>query len=193
MADTKTQAVRAQAKAKQMAGRVRAAARRNEVLSLLVKGLSQRQVAEAVGVSVGQVNRDYRQALRDMVDAHVVEDVRVMTMERYDRLFSAWWDRAIGKDKEGEDGTALAPEAKAAGVILDILRHIRQLHGLDPKTQVPGDSPTNPLWTAPIDDKQREWISDLSDEDLRALDNELGPIFDKHRNGGGVEGGPPAP
>ncbi len=186
LANTKTPEEKAAARGKQADGRARAATRRNTVLGLRVGGASQRQVAAAVNVSLGQVSRDYRQAIKEMVDANVAEEVRVMTMERYSRLFLAWWNRAIGGMK---DGLTILPDPKAAGIILDILRNIRQLHGLDPKPQVPGDSPMNPLWTAPLDDRQREWLSDLTDREKQDLDDQLGTIFDQHRDGHGVEGG----
>ncbi len=185
--NTKTPEEKAAARGKQAHGRARAATRRNTVLGLLIGGASQRQVAAAVNVSLGQVSRDYRLAIKDMVDSNTAEEVRLMTMERYNRLFLAWWNKAVGGRRD--DGTTLIADPKAAGIVLDILRNIRQLHGLDPKPQVPGDSPANPLWTAPIDDKQREWLSGLTDREKQDLDDQLGSIFDQHRNGQGSEGG----
>ncbi len=184
---TKTSEEKAVARARQIAGRVKAAERRNTVLGLLLEGVHQREVARIVKVSANTVNKDYRRAIQEMVNAQVAEDVRVMTMERYNRLMRAYWKPALGGP--GPNDTVLDPDPKAAGIILDILRNIRQLHGLDPKPQVPGDSPMNPLWTAPLDDRQREWLSDLTDREKQDLDDQLGNIFDQHRDGHGTEGG----
>lgn len=185
MANTKTEEQKGAARAAQVAGRVKAAKRRNDALGYLLAGASQRQAGEALGVSASVVNGDYRRAISEMVDANVVEEVRVLTMGRYNRLLMAWWTKAVGGIK---DRVVIAPDPKAAGIVLQILQHVRQLHGLDPRLSVPGESPDHPLWTAALTQKEKEWLSGLSDREIRDLDDEVGVILDQHRDGEGPGG-----
>ena len=63
-----------------------AAARRKRVLELTIQGLSQREIAEVVGVRKSQVARDYAKAFAETVSPEEIEQLRGLENLRLDYL-----------------------------------------------------------------------------------------------------------
>lgn len=98
---------------------VNAIQRRNMALELRIRGHSQRQIAQAVGVSQPQVSRMIAKALHEQQAEHV-DDLRAIEGERMERLHAAMWKPATEQGNVG-----------AANVIVRASERRSKLLGLD--------------------------------------------------------------
>lgn len=106
--------------------------RRHRVLQLKMAGDSDRQIAEQVGVSKNQVQRDWKKRLGELAreDIHAAAVIRTLAMLRYEALFLRWWNIAI------DPKVPILQAAAASEMILKILNAERELNGLDPKKPI---------------------------------------------------------
>jgi hypothetical protein len=116
---------------KQMTNGTRVAAqlRRYRVLDMKVAGGTDRSIAEAVGVSPAQVNKDIKRVLAESASTNQrsADELRELMMRRYERLFLTHWQGAIRGD------------AKSTELCLSILLAIRQINGLDAAIRLAGE------------------------------------------------------
>lgn len=100
--------------------------RRESVMELLLTGLSERAIADRLGVSNSLVHQDKVRVLEDMREnnSNIAEDVRNKQIARYDKLLSKWWPLITDPDVE--------PNSETSYVILKILDGINRLHGVVP-------------------------------------------------------------
>lgn len=95
-----------------------ASGRRIEVMDLRKRGLTYRQIAAQYGLSHGQIQRDYAQALKDHATP-VADELRDLEGMRLDELQAGHWEKAIGGDKD------------ASMICLQIMARRARLWGLD--------------------------------------------------------------
>jgi hypothetical protein len=109
--------------------RVAAQLRRYRVLDMKVAGGTDRSIAEAVGVSPAQVNKDVKRVLAESATANQrsADDLRELMMRRYERLFLTHWQAAIRGDP------------KSTELCLNILLAQRQINGLDAAIRLTGE------------------------------------------------------
>jgi hypothetical protein len=109
--------------------KVAAQLRRYRVLDMKVAGGTDRGIAEAVGVSPAQVNKDIKRVLSESADAngHSSRELRELMMRRYERLFMTHWLNATRGD------------AKSTELCLNILLAQRQINGLDSAIKLAGE------------------------------------------------------
>ena len=71
--------------------------RLSRLLPMIVKGMSHRAMAVAVGGSKAQVTRDVRTMLDDLTKTNheAAERYQAVAIERLQQLVSVWWDAAI--------------------------------------------------------------------------------------------------
>tara|TARA_Y100000310_G_scaffold234080_1_gene237004 strand:+ start:235 stop:762 length:528 start_codon:yes stop_codon:yes gene_type:complete len=102
--------------------KIAAGLRRSRVIQLKVAGATEARIAEIEGVSPSQVFKDVKRYLKDLAarDEGAANEVRVLQMERYSRLLTSWWAKAIGGDVE------------AAGIALRILTRMDVISGIVP-------------------------------------------------------------
>lgn len=106
--------------------------REHRALSLLVKGMSQRQIAAELEMSEGGVSMLIRRALAYRADAFgpTAEAARTLLLERYERLLERWWPMATGDyvDPTQIDGEGV-PNIRALDGVLKILKEIGDITG----------------------------------------------------------------
>ena len=109
--------------------RVAAQLRRYRVLDMKVAGGTDRSIAEAVGVSPAQVNKDIKRVLSESAEANQrsADDLRELMMRRYERLLLTHWQGAIRGDP------------KSTELCLNILLAVRQINGLDAAIRLAGE------------------------------------------------------
>lgn len=108
--------------------RLTADLRREIVLSLRLRGMSDRQIANHIKVEYGltrlsptTVNTDWKAALasrRDENDEDFVDLLDTMNA-RYERQLATWWIKSLAGDH------------RAAEIVLRILKALREMNGLD--------------------------------------------------------------
>lgn len=102
-----------------------------EWMGRLPKAYNERHVHEDVKTELQR----YRSDLAELAD-----DVRQQELARLDRLFLAYWPRAIG-----EPAKQIAPDLQAARFVLDLMaRRARYVPGVEAPIKV---APTNPAGT----------------------------------------------
>jgi len=96
--------------------------RRYRILSSLLAGASERQIAEQEGVSRSLIHKDKKKVLSELAKQHMglADEVRSVQMERYNQLMLRWWQRAMTGDLE------------ATNVILRIMKEINVINGVIP-------------------------------------------------------------
>lgn len=103
--------------------RVGKAARRQQVINLLLAGASEAEIGKALGMAPAAVSRVVLSILDawEQQEQAAVEKIRALQLARIDRLVRAHWNAAIGV---GPDGTPRAPSTKATDTIrqLEALR-----------------------------------------------------------------------
>ena len=106
------------------AGRVTRAQRRHSVITMAMAGAEEAQIAEALGISRGQVSKILNKVLDEWLerDAASVEKVRELQLARIDRLEQALWADATGAP-ETPGGPKRKPSLRA-------IAEIRKLEGL---------------------------------------------------------------
>ena len=102
--------------------RIAADLRRHRALEMKVAGATDRQIAEAEGVSVGLINRDIKKKLSqlDIESGPTADELRALQMERYNKLLMRNWPGALAGEKEPSER------------VLKIMNHINQICGLIP-------------------------------------------------------------
>lgn len=102
------------ARAGRPTNRVRAAQLRHQVMNLVVAGATERQIAEALGISERRVASIISKTLDRWLerDHRVVEKVREIQLARIDALVSKLWPAATGAP-EYENGPPRQPNLKA--------------------------------------------------------------------------------
>ena len=70
---------------------------------MIVKGMSHRAMAVAVGGSKVQVTRDVRTILDDLTKTNheAAERYQAVAIERLQQLVSVWWEAANGRESGG--------------------------------------------------------------------------------------------
>jgi hypothetical protein len=109
--------------------RVAAQLRRYRVLDMKVAGGTDRSIADAVGVSPAQVNKDIKRVLSESAKSNQrsADDLRELMMRRYERLFLTHWQGAVRGDP------------KSTELCLHILLAQRQINGLDAAVRLAGE------------------------------------------------------
>ncbi len=99
--------------------RVSKAQRRHQVVSLLLAGASEVDIAKALGITAARVSQIVMRVLDDWESAERanVERVRTLQLARLERLIQAHWNAAIGVRP---DGTPTTPSTKAAAEIRNL-------------------------------------------------------------------------
>ena len=105
--------------------------RRNNVMRLRVAGKSYGQIAVEQGVSKTQVIRDITKYLADDTPTEEGEQVRVLQMERYERVLEALWPLII---REDEDGKPRKPDLDALREWRLTMARIDRIHGIEART-----------------------------------------------------------
>ena len=102
--------------------RVTAETRRYQMLELTKAGATERQIAEALGVSKGLVHRDVKTVLQELAKTHsrTADSVRALQMDRYMTLLSKWWPQALTGDEV------------ATNMVLKIMHRISEINGVIP-------------------------------------------------------------
>ena len=92
------------------------------MLELTKAGATERQIAEALGVSRGLVNRDVKAILKELAKSYsrTADSVRALQMERYTTLLSKWWPQALTGDEA------------ATKMVLQIMHRISEINGVIP-------------------------------------------------------------
>lgn len=106
--------------------------RENRVLTLLVKGHSQRAIALEMDMSPAGVSVLVRRALEARAKAlePYVEKARTLLIERYERLLERWWPLATGDWVDPErPGDENPPSAQALDRVLKILEALERVTG----------------------------------------------------------------
>ena len=103
--------------------RVAAETRRYQVLELTKAGVTERQIAETLGVDKSLVHKDIKRVLADLARkaTGTADAVRALQMERYTTLLSRWWQPALNGD------------ADATQMVLKIMHRISEINGVIPK------------------------------------------------------------
>jgi hypothetical protein len=104
------------------AARVNAETRRYQMLELTKAGATERQIAEALGVSKTLVHKDINLVLESMAKSYsrTADNVRALQMERYTTLLSKWWPQALTGDEA------------ATKMVLQIMHRISEINGVIP-------------------------------------------------------------
>jgi len=110
-------------------GKVAAQLRRYQVLDMKIAGGTDRSIAEAVGVSASQVNKDIKRVLAESAanNQRSSDELREMMMRRYERLFLTHWQGALRGDP------------KSTELCLHIMLAQRQINGLDAAIRLAGE------------------------------------------------------
>ncbi len=119
---------------------IKAQERRYQVLQLKKAGASERDIAQQLGVSHTQINKDVHRLLGDMAKANkpAADNVRALQNARYDEMIQSRWVKALQGDDDAFD------------LVLKTMTGINSiwgLRGIDIK-DLPGSSPDNPLYTS---------------------------------------------
>jgi hypothetical protein len=128
--------------------------RRRQALDLRKRGLTYPQIAKAMSVSLGTAHKLVQTAISD-IPKELAEDVRLLELERLDRMLAGMWPKAIAGDPKavaaavkimdrrakylgidapikaeltGKDGGQLAPPLQIAIEAMIVLRDVA-LHG----------------------------------------------------------------
>lgn len=103
--------------------RVGKAARRQQIINLLLAGASEAEIAQTLSVSPAVVSKVVLSILDtwEQQEQAAVEKIRALQLARIDRLVRAHWNAAIGL---GPDGTSRPPSVAATDAIrkLETLR-----------------------------------------------------------------------
>ena len=112
--------------------KARKADRLSRLLPMIVKGMSHRAMAVAVGSSKVQVTRDVRTLLDELTKSNheAAERWQAVAVERLNQLVSVWWDAAITVGKNG------MPDPKAHAKVSQSLRELHRVQGLHLDTVV---------------------------------------------------------
>ena len=104
------------------AARINAETRRYQMLELTKAGATERQIAEALGVSKGLVHRDVKAVLQELAKTYsrTADNVRALQMDRYMTLLSKWWPQALTGDEA------------ATKMVLQIMHRISEINGVIP-------------------------------------------------------------
>ena len=102
--------------------RVRAEARRYEMLELTKAGATEREIAAELGVSKQLVHKEVKRVLSDLAKdaAHTADSVRALQMERDTTLLSKWWSGALHGDET------------STRMVLSIMHKISEINGVIP-------------------------------------------------------------
>tara|TARA_R100000808_G_scaffold1997_1_gene8470 strand:+ start:9504 stop:9959 length:456 start_codon:yes stop_codon:yes gene_type:complete len=102
--------------------------RRYKALDMKMAGGTERSIAKALGVSNVQIHKDIRKVLGELADSFSpqADELRTLTMARYERLLLAHWPNALNGDP------------KATELCLSIINGQRAISGLDAPTQITG-------------------------------------------------------
>ena len=113
----------------QQRSKLEAQLRRYRVLDMKIAGGTNRSIAEAVGVSATQVNKDIKRVLADsaLENQNSADHLRELMMRRYERLFLTHWQGAVRGD------------SKSTELCLNILLAQRQINGLDAAIKLAGE------------------------------------------------------
>ena len=136
-------------------------ARRRQVLDLVIAGASERSIADTLGISHGQVNKDKRFALGQLADGPEVDAMRDLLRVRYDRLILAYWQQALTGDTD------------AATQVHKAMNGLRAIYGIDPAKPLV-DARTQVLVNADGDRDPREVLASLVDTIAARRDAEEG-------------------
>lgn len=105
----------------------------NRVLTLLVKGHSQRAIALEMGMSPAGISVLVKRALEARAKAlePYVEQARTLLIERYERLLERWWPMATGDwvNPERPETDENAPSIQALTAVLKILEALERITG----------------------------------------------------------------
>jgi len=112
---------------------IRTEERRSKVIQLKIAGLSDRAIAEQLGVNRNTVNIDVKRRLAEVrsLDKEAVEREYQLQMERYSTMLLRWWPTAIG-NKDSDPPVTDDKAAQAGHMVLDILRRMDIISGLIP-------------------------------------------------------------
>lgn len=113
------------------AQRAAAAAKRKQAVALKIAGVDWATIAERVGyASAGAACTAVNEALRVNLEEldEETEELRALTVARYDRLQAAWWP------------SALKDNAKAAEIVLKCLAGRARIEGTEAPTRVSVDA-----------------------------------------------------
>ena len=105
--------------------RLTAAQKRNQAMSLRLKGLTFREIGEQMGISKQHANEYVQQALAETLKERqeLADEVRQLTKERLDALLSAHWEKALAGSKESSE------------LALKLIDRQAKLFGLDAPTK----------------------------------------------------------
>ena len=108
--------------AKQNGKEIELKERRYRVLQGKIAGLSVRQIAEQEGLSPASIQKDVNRSLGELAREHVghADVIRAVQMERYNRLLSSYWERAMNG------------EAEAVKIVLVIMDKVSAINGVIP-------------------------------------------------------------
>lgn len=138
--------------------------RRYQELELAIAGattrqISQRLLSQGIEISHVQVANDIKRALSDMADAN--EDgaryLRKLFNVRYERMFLRLWPISLGRPGT-ENKPEELPDYNALGRVLEIMREVRRLNGLD----MPIRQEVTGAGGGPLQVERREHEPDLS-------------------------------
>lgn len=122
------------------AGRVRRAQRQTQVLSMLLGGATEEEIAETLGMRRDTVVTTIRRYLKRAAeeDRAKVEHVRELQLRRIDRLVRAAWPDAVGVNT---DGTRKPVSLKAVAEIRNLEALRARIAGTEApkKVEVSGD------------------------------------------------------
>jgi hypothetical protein len=120
--------------------------REHRILTLLVKGHSQRAIALEMGMSPAGVSMLVKRALEARAKAlePYIEQARTLLVERYERLLERWWPMATGDwvDPENPETEGNPPSAQALDRVLKILDAIAEITGAKRFAPVPAPDPS---------------------------------------------------
>ena len=106
--------------------RVAAEERRYKMLELTKAGATERQIAEALGVSPSLVHKDVKRILHALAVEHLemADEIRALQNVRYTTLLSRWWPIALNGDEA------------ATKMVLSIMHRISEINGIHEKPLV---------------------------------------------------------
>lgn len=113
--------------------KVTAELRRYDMIELAKSGLTERQIANALKVSQPYVHKELKKTLSKMAKEHEgsADRIRMLQMQRYEKLLSAHWTSAIGS-KNRETGEVTPPDHKSAELVMRIIHKISEINGVIP-------------------------------------------------------------
>lgn len=115
-------------------GRVTAAKKRHEIITMLIAGATEAEIAETLDLRPGSVSKVVVQQLEkwENEDRAQIEHVRELQLKRIDRLIRAHMPNALGLPKRAGDA-AREPSVKAT----DTIRKLEELRARIAGTEAP--------------------------------------------------------